>query len=260
MLEIIKSPTENIFLKLIRNCHKEMTLCAPFIKYNLVEKIIKNKNEESKLKVITSSNISNFILGSSDLSAIKFLIDSKVAVYNYQNLHAKIYLFDKSKALITSANLTPSGMNYNYEYGILIDKETNLINQIENDLMSMQEKNNQIEESSIIVARQKIIDIEKTKYIIKEVDGDNILVTENFESILTNTDTWQKSILLAINKIKSDNFTLQQIYLEKDKLSTKYPNNNNIEAKIRQVLQQLRDLGLIKFTKRGHYKKLFASK
>ena len=40
-------------------------------------------------------------------------------VRNYQNLHAKIYLFDNKKALITSANLTNNGLYHNFEYGVL---------------------------------------------------------------------------------------------------------------------------------------------
>lgn len=47
--------------------------------------------------VITSSNISNFLCGSLDISAIKELINQGVIVRNYQNLHAKIYIFDRKK-------------------------------------------------------------------------------------------------------------------------------------------------------------------
>jgi len=36
-----------------------------------------------------------------------------------------------------------------------------------------------------------------------------------------------------------------------------YPKNNCIEAKIRQVLQQLRNIGLIRFEGNGKYMRLF---
>ena len=39
-------------------------------------------------------------------------------------------------------------------------------------------------------------------------------------------------------------------------LSVKHPGNNNVEAKIRQQLQFLRDKGFIEFTARGNYKKI----
>jgi predicted transcriptional regulator len=40
----------------------------------------------------------------------------------------------------------------------------------------------------------------------------------------------------------------------------KYPNNNTIRGSIRRNLQELRDLGLIKFLGNGKYKKLWLDK
>lgn len=51
-------------------------------------------------------------------------------------------------------------------------------------------------------------------------------------------------------------FNLQNIYDYENYLKNLYPSNNNIRPKIRQVLQQLRDIGLIKFLGSGSYKKL----
>ena len=113
MIELVKTPTSNIFFNLVSNCNNEMILCAPYIKSETVNEILNKKKSSSKLTVITSSNISNFIQRSSDLSAIRKLLDNKATVLNYQDLHAKIYLFDKLKALITSANLTYYGMYHN---------------------------------------------------------------------------------------------------------------------------------------------------
>jgi type II restriction enzyme len=39
-------------------------------------------------------------------------------------------------------------------------------------------------------------------------------------------------------------------------LSVKHLGNNNVEAKIRQQLQFLRDKGFVEFTTRGNYKKI----
>lgn len=41
-----------------------------------------------------------------------------------------------------------------------------------------------------------------------------------------------------------------------DKLKIQHPENQNIEAKIRQQMQFLRDKGMIEFLERGHYRKL----
>jgi len=71
---------------------------------------------------------------------------------------------------------------------------------------------------------------------------------------------WLIDTLRCINMIdsESDAFTLKEIYNYSDILKKKYPNNNNIEAKIRQQLQFLRDRGFVEFIdNQGLYKKLF---
>ena len=48
-------------------------------------------------------------------------------------------------------------------------------------------------------------------------------------------------------------FTLADIYNFTTILKEKHPDNNNIEAKIRQQLQVLRDKGYLKFEGKGKY-------
>lgn len=66
---------------------------------------------------------------------------------------------------------------------------------------------------------------------------------------------WIIDTLRCIDRIKSQNFTLGDIYKFEDELKLKHPNNNFIKDKIRQQLQYLRDLNIIEFTSRGNYKK-----
>ena len=68
--------------------------------------------------------------------------------------------------------------------------------------------------------------------------------------------SWLLDVLSCINDIKTNEFTLQDMYLYVDLLQKLHINNHNIKAKIRQQLQFLRDKGFIEFLGRGHYKKL----
>ncbi len=259
MIQLIKTPTSTEFYNLVSNCNNEMILCAPFIKKSTVDEIIRKKKEESKLTVITSSNISNFIQKSSDLSAIKNLLENNATVLNYQNLHAKIYMFDKSKALITSANLTHSGMNYNYEYGVLIDENEEVMNQIEDDFIEMlySDLSGEYKLDAINQIEKDISKIISIQHSIEEIDGENTLVINDIDSFLHNLSSWKKDVFIVINEINSVDFTLSEVKQYKELLQNKHPNNHNIEDKIRQTLQYLRNMGLIKFVSPGHYKKLF---
>lgn len=64
---------------------------------------------------------------------------------------------------------------------------------------------------------------------------------------------WVLDILKCIEKIDRKDFTLHDIYQFETYLKHKHPDNNNIQAKIRQQLQVLRDKGFLKFTNRGNY-------
>jgi len=62
--------------------------------------------------------------------------------------------------------------------------------------------------------------------------------------------------LLAVSDIKSDVFRLEDIYKYTGLLKKYHPLNNNVEAKIRQQLQILRDNNILEILERGVYKKL----
>jgi len=67
---------------------------------------------------------------------------------------------------------------------------------------------------------------------------------------------WLMDILNCVNMVVSEEFGLSDIYYFEHMLAEKYPNNNNIKAKIRQQLQFLRNKGFIKFLGNGKYLKL----
>ena len=64
---------------------------------------------------------------------------------------------------------------------------------------------------------------------------------------------WTLDVLSCIERIPSQQFTLDHVYAFAPELQAKHPDNNFIHAKIRQQLQYLRDQGYLSFTSRGHY-------
>lgn len=67
---------------------------------------------------------------------------------------------------------------------------------------------------------------------------------------------WLFDVLNCVNNISDKNFTLTDVYQYAENLQQKYTNNHNIQAKIRQQLQILRDKGIIEFVSRGYYRKI----
>lgn len=99
-----------------------------------------------------------------------------------------------------------------------------------------------------IIADGKEIEKEKILNRYKKIKN---LHTENL-----NLRGWILDVLNCVNKIKSDEFSLQDVYKYADFLKEKHLENNNIEAKIRQQLQLLRDKNFIEFIGRGKYRKV----
>lgn len=68
---------------------------------------------------------------------------------------------------------------------------------------------------------------------------------------------WLMDVLRCLERLDSA-FALKQMYVFIEDLKKKHPHNNNVEAKIRQQLQFLRDKGIIRFTRRGNYEKIWS--
>lgn len=64
---------------------------------------------------------------------------------------------------------------------------------------------------------------------------------------------WLLDVMQCVEKLSEKRFKLQDLYIFENYLKIKHPQNNNIQAKIRQQLQYLRDNGYLKFTNRGNY-------
>ena len=65
---------------------------------------------------------------------------------------------------------------------------------------------------------------------------------------------WILDVLLCVERIKKEEFTLDEVYAFEGYLQAKHPLNNNVKPKIRQQLQFLRDRDLIEFVGRGRYR------
>jgi type II restriction enzyme len=66
---------------------------------------------------------------------------------------------------------------------------------------------------------------------------------------------WLLDIMYCISQIPDGCFQLSQLYQFEPLLAQKHPDNNYIQAKIRQQLQILRDKGFIEFIGRGVYRR-----
>lgn len=64
---------------------------------------------------------------------------------------------------------------------------------------------------------------------------------------------WTLDVLKIVRELRRERFSLADMYARENYLSALHPRNHNIQPKIRQQLQVLRDLGFIEFISPGRY-------
>lgn len=264
LIEIINKPINDLFFNLVSDSKKMIRLCAPYVKQDIVNNIYVNKRKSVKIDFISNFSVPNFYKRSSDIEAFKTVMEWEDKVYNCQKLHAKFYIFDDKYSIITSSNLTSSGFKKNLEYGVFINDD-DLVHKTLIDFKTICD-----DKSTGKINSKKVIQIEKIlknlpiyKYIDlqnynKHTEVDDILDVD-IKSIKRSLNSWKRSTFEVVNIIEKNEFSLDDIYVYEEIFLKKYPNNNTIKASIRRNLQELRDLGLIKFLGNGKYKKLWSS-
>ncbi len=136
MVEFIESPMyDNWFKNHIPE--KKLLICSPYMKQTALDKILKlydmeNRCSELEIQVLIRGDIREFTYNkSTDFSVIEsFLGMDSFDIDNFKrvtNLHMKAYLVDDEYLLVTSGNMTDSGMfvvsgTENFEGGIATDE------------------------------------------------------------------------------------------------------------------------------------------
>jgi len=110
------------------------------------------------------------------------------------------------------------------------------------------------------VPKEKRIKFEKSErdlFPAARYEPEDDLYDGGVKTIVDTLSGWRLDTFSVVSKIPANIFKLEQVYACKQDLQELHPENRNVEAKIRQQLQELRDLGLIEFLGGGVYRKLW---
>ena len=263
-MKLIKNPWDKLLYSLVSSSKNSIRITSPFVKYNITNSVLNSKPTKTTLALITSFKLMNYYTKVSDLNALELILSKNGDIKNFQKLHSKVYIFDDKSAIITSSNLTNGGLIKNFEYGIFIE-EHNLVNNIVNDFEELyaNEITGSITLQEILQAKEIISKVPPSKPIVlreietkKELEITDIY-TGGVDSIKSSLSGWKLEVFNCLLDIPKDFFTLGELNKFISRLKKLFPHNYNIEAKIRQQLQNLRDIGLVQFLGRGSYQKLW---
>lgn len=88
------------------------------MKHRTVSRLLDYRHPD-ELQVITRFNLDDFAAGVSDIKALRLMLDKSAQIRGIRNLHSKLYLFGRSRAVLTSANLTDAALMRNHEFGFV---------------------------------------------------------------------------------------------------------------------------------------------
>lgn len=130
-ISLVKSPWNATFHQLVSQVDESLLLVSPFIKRSQTGQILSQLHrrgiqDKVQVVVVTDLRPESALNGSIDLEALVELGNNlrQVDLTHLPSLHAKVYIADQQIAIVTSANLTASGLSGNLEYGVVFTSET----------------------------------------------------------------------------------------------------------------------------------------
>ena len=265
-LHIVTTPTFAWLAEYAKSCNSRMLIGSPYVNdgiiclTNLVPKSVSRT-------LVTRTDLRDFAVGASNLDTLCTLAQDGVEICSLSNLHAKIYIFDNTSALITSANATFSGLYHNLECGIGTNDKF-VVEQLSQSLLKKglgadrSPRAMNLGELKSLYAPLKCIKASLPKPPREISPNGNATTVEAVFSIsdrnalLEGFTGWQNLTLRGVLAMSEYEFGVQKLLDVCAPLAAKeYPNNHNVHHKLRQQLQMLRDKGLIEFLSRGRYKR-----
>ena len=135
---LLRSPVEKSVQRLFAECERNVFIASPFINaygIDMLTGALAVRTAGIAVEVLTCITPKSLQEGSLDLMALVRLcrVHPLTKVLSLPRLHAKDYIVDGCKAIITSANFTRGGLLQNYEYGIALSDKS-LVEGISDDM------------------------------------------------------------------------------------------------------------------------------
>lgn len=100
----------------------------------------------------------------------------------------------------------------------------------------------------------RIVVVRQGNVVGKETVRKSFRDVESLRELSVKSRGWMLDVLTLLRKLERKEFTIGEVYSFERELSKLHPENRHVQAKIRQQLQVLRDMGYLEFVKRGHYR------
>ena len=263
--DFVTTPTENWLLENLKACRSRFLIASPYVNEALTQ-VLREAPTSVKTTLVTKTDLRDFAIGSSSLDTLVTLASQGVRVMSLTGLHAKVYVLDRRRALVTSANATWSGLRGNWECGIAI-YELSAVGRVARLVMSGFGSDIPPKEFSAIALSQMRRHVEALRSSIPRTPQVKALETPEAlreapfylmddGEFVNSFSGWTGLTLDFVLSLPEDVFTLSEVYIRFTPIAERrYPRNRHIHEKIRQQLQRLCALGLVERLEDGVYRR-----
>jgi phosphatidylserine/phosphatidylglycerophosphate/cardiolipin synthase-like enzyme len=142
--ELLQDDWKDALADLFRHTSDNLLISSPFVTRrgvdHLVENLSESVREKGNVQVLVNLSPQNVINGATEPESLQYLSSevSDVTTYHLPRLHAKVYVADLTRAIVTSGNLTSGGLDKNYEYGVSTS-DGGAVSAIKNDIEAYSE-------------------------------------------------------------------------------------------------------------------------
>lgn len=264
VLDFVTTPTEDWIRESLKTCRSRLLVASPYVN-DAFTQLLSEAPPTVKTTLVTKTDLRDFVMGSSNLETLCNLANQGVRVLSLTGLHAKVYVFDRSRALITSANATWSGLRRNREFGVAVS-ERSAVSKVVRLVMAGLGADGPPKNQSATALSLLRPHVEALRSSLPPIPPVKVPDTsEAFQDVpfhladdefVSSFSGWIGLTLNFVLSLPDDSFTLGEVYAGFTRIAERrYPRNQNISAKIRQQLQQLRQLGLVEFLGNGEYRR-----
>jgi hypothetical protein len=264
---IVVTPTLDWLREQAAACEKRLLISSPYVN-NGIKEITGYVSDTVNRVLVTKVSLTDFALNASSLESLCDLARDGVKIQVLGGLHAKVYIFDNYSALVTSANATAAGLNSNWECGIeTSDKAT--ISKLTKAVLGgfgapkapwdISAKELEALRESVAAIKATVPPALKTKKEFKPPSEPEFSIKDESQ-LLKGFAGWRRLTLEGVLALPRGIFRLNDVYrICLPMAARRYPNNTRAKEKLRQQLQELRDLEIIEFLGRGTYRRTLDS-
>lgn len=261
---IVLSPTDRWLSLALHDCSSFFSVSSPYVGEYL-RKTVVELDDKVAFTLLTRTLLTDFASNASDLDAVQALAGRGHGVFSLSSLHAKVYVIDYKRALVTSANATFSGMHRNRECGVEVRRRSDVAllhrhvragfgsspepqSWSADDLSQLREPVERLRS-----ALPKITQLQRAAI---EAPLRVQLGSRQYLRLLESFSGWLRLTMEGVSLIPTDTFSMNEVFAACAPLaSERFPENQHVREKLRQQMQRLRDLGLILFLGSGRYER-----